>query len=155
MTHPTLVMASCSFRMTAGTGIWHSEKNPSTTEEVHFVQMWVLPDTERVRPGYEQLDINAQLTGGGLVPVASGRGDDGAISLRQRNATLYAARLAPGASVKLPDDQFVHLYVPSGNVTLGEQLLLTGDAARFTRAGSVTVTADTTGAEILVWSMAA
>jgi quercetin 2,3-dioxygenase len=142
-------------RMTAGTGIWHSEKNPSATEEVHFVQMWVLPDTERVRPGYEQLDINAQLSSGGLVPVASGRGDDGAISLRQRNATLYAARLAPGASVELPDNQYVHLYVPIGNVALRNQLILTGDAARFTRAGSQVITADAAGAEILVWSMAA
>jgi quercetin 2,3-dioxygenase len=142
-------------RMTAGTGIWHSEKNPSATEEVHFVQMWVLPDTERVRPGYEQLDINAQLSSGGLVPVASGRGDDGAICLRQRNATLYAARLAPGASVELPDNQYVHLYVPIGNVTLRDQLILTGDAARLTRAGSQVITADAAGAEILVWSMAA
>ena len=49
--------------MSAGRGIWHSEKNWSATDEVHFIQMWVLPDTEAVDPGYQQLDINDQLAG--------------------------------------------------------------------------------------------
>ena len=48
-------------RMSAGTGIWHSEMNPRGAEDVHLVQMWVLPDTERIAPGYEQLDIGAEL----------------------------------------------------------------------------------------------
>ena len=69
-------------RMSAGTGIWHSEMNPSGAEDVHFVQMWVLPDTERIKPGYQQLDINGELVKGGLVPIASGRDDDGAIAIR-------------------------------------------------------------------------
>ena len=75
--------------MSAGTGIWHSEMNPSRDTDVHFVQMWVLPDTERVDPGYEQLDINAELAKGGLVPIASGRGHDRAITIRQRGAVLW------------------------------------------------------------------
>src|SRR5437588_4915147 len=78
-------------RMSAGTGIWHSEMNPSRDESVHFVQMWVVPDTERIDPGYQQLDIGVALDGGGLVPVASGRGHDAAISIRQRHAALHAA----------------------------------------------------------------
>ena len=60
-------------RMSAGTGIWHSEMNPGGTDDVHFIQMWVLPDTERIDPGYQQLDINDDLSRGGLVPIASGR----------------------------------------------------------------------------------
>ena len=60
-------------RMSAGTGIWHSEMNPSRDEDVHFVQMWVPPDTESIDPSYEQLDINGELAKGGLVPVASGQ----------------------------------------------------------------------------------
>jgi len=67
-------------RMSAGRGIWHSEMNNSGTDDVHFVQMWVTPDTESVDPGYEQLDINGELAKGGLVPIASGRGHDAAIS---------------------------------------------------------------------------
>ena len=52
-------------RMSAGTGIWHSEMNPQTDKNVHFIQMWVPPDTERINPSYEQLDINRELERGG------------------------------------------------------------------------------------------
>jgi redox-sensitive bicupin YhaK (pirin superfamily) len=57
-------------RMSAGTGIWHSEMNPSG-EDVHFVQMWVLPDTERVDPSYEQLDISGELSAAGAPALAA------------------------------------------------------------------------------------
>ncbi|MGH7748821.1 MAG: pirin family protein, partial [Candidatus Dormibacteria bacterium] len=73
-------------RMSAGTGILHSEMNPRGDREVHFVQMWVLPDREAVDPSYQQLDVNAQLAGGGLVTIAAGDGDDAAIAIRQRDA---------------------------------------------------------------------
>src|SRR5262245_15769245 len=124
-------------RMSAGAGIWHSEMNPSPTEEVHFVQMWVLPDTESIRPGYEPSDINADLEKGGLVPVASGQGHDGAISIRQRDAALWAGRLQPGETVEVPDAPYAHLFVAVGGAELeGAGDLVTGDAARLTGAGS-------------------
>ena len=62
--HTGLIYPGLAQRMSAGTGIWHSEMNPSAGEDVHFVQMWVLPDTERIDPGYEQLDVNAELDKG-------------------------------------------------------------------------------------------
>jgi redox-sensitive bicupin YhaK (pirin superfamily) len=140
-------------RMTAGTGIWHSEKNPSPTEAVHFVQMWVPPDTESVDPGYQQLDINGQLDGGGLVPVASGAGHDGAITIRQRGATLWAARLGTGEAVRVPDAHYAHVFVPRGSATLdGTGALATGDAARLTAAGHPLLTAGPDGTEVLIWS---
>jgi quercetin 2,3-dioxygenase len=86
-------------RMSAGTGIWHSEMNNSGSDDVHFVQMWVPPDTESIDPGYEQLDINAELDKGGLVPIASGKGHDAAISIRQRGAVLWGGRLGAGETV--------------------------------------------------------
>jgi redox-sensitive bicupin YhaK (pirin superfamily) len=143
-------------RMSAGTGIWHSEMNPSTDEDVHLVQMWVQPDTERINPGYEQLDIGDQLAKGGLVPVASGRGHDAAITIRQKHAALFAARLAPGERVALPDAPFVHLFVARGAVDLeGAGALSEGDAVRLAGAGGPSLTAapDGEGAEILVWEM--
>jgi redox-sensitive bicupin YhaK (pirin superfamily) len=143
-------------RMSAGTGIWHSEMNPSTDEDVHLVQMWVQPDTERINPGYEQLDIGDQLAKGGLVPVASGRGHDAAITIRQKQAALFAARLAPGERVALPDAPFVHLFVARGAVDLdGAGALNEGDAVRLAGAGGPSLTAapDGVGAEILVWEM--
>jgi redox-sensitive bicupin YhaK (pirin superfamily) len=72
--HKGLLYPGLAQRMSAGTGIWHSEMNPRADADVHFVQMWVLPDTERVDPGYEQLDVNGDRDRGGLVPIASGQG---------------------------------------------------------------------------------
>ena len=140
-------------RMSAGTGIWHSEMNASGGDDVHFVQMWVPPDTESVNPSYEQLDINAELQKGGLVPVASGRGHDAAISIRQKGAVLWAGRLQPGEQVVVPDGRHVHLYVARGAATLeGAGPLTAGDAARLTDAGDPTLTADPdNGAEVLLW----
>ncbi|HMK11013.1 MAG TPA: pirin family protein [Acidimicrobiales bacterium] len=142
-------------RMSAGTGIWHSEMNPSGDTDVHFVQMWVPPDTERIDPSYEQLDINGELAKGGLVPVASGKGHDAAIKIRQRDAVLWAGRLTAGETITVPDAQWVHLFVARGNVTLeGAGLLVEGDAVRLTAAGELRLTADAVdGAEVLVWEM--
>ena len=139
-------------RMSAGTGIWHSEMNPSGAEGVHFVQMWVLPDTERITPGYEQLDINAELDRGGLHPIASGEGHHAAISLRQKDAVLWGGRLKPGETVSVPDGRNVHLFVAEGDASLeGAGELAAGDAARLLSAGSPKLTAGAAGAEMLIW----
>jgi quercetin 2,3-dioxygenase len=142
-------------RMTAGSGIWHSETNASDTEPVHFVQMWVVPDTESVDPGYQQLDVNDQLDRGGLVPIASGRGHDAAISIRQRDAVLWGGRLRPGEVARVPDAPHAHLFVAAGAVELeGAGSLARGDAARLSGAGDPAVTAGPDGAEVLVWATA-
>jgi quercetin 2,3-dioxygenase len=142
-------------RMSAGTGIWHSEMNPSPVEDVHFIQMWVLPDTESLDPGYEQLDINSELDRGGLVPIASGAGHDAAISIRQRDAVLWGGRLQPGETVTVPDSRHVHLFLAAGAGSLeGAGELHEGDAVRLTAAGSPRFTAGPTGTELLVWSTA-
>jgi redox-sensitive bicupin YhaK (pirin superfamily) len=151
-------------RMSAGTGILHSEKNDSWRlddtaphdEPVHFVQMWVVPDEAGITPGYEQLELADEHLRGRLVPVASGmdkHADDTAIRIKNRHAGLYAARLEPGESVELPDAPFVHLFVPVGRVDLeGSGPLGTGDAVRFTAAGGQRLTA-LEPAEVLVWEM--
>lgn len=139
-------------RMSAGTGIWHSEMNPSPTEDVHFVQMWVPPDTDRIDPGYQQLDINAELDKGGLQPIASGQGHDAAITIAQRDAVLWGGRLRPGEVVSVPDGRHAHLFVAVGDADLeGAGALAEGDAARLTGAGSPRLTAGPAGAEVLVW----
>jgi quercetin 2,3-dioxygenase len=160
--HNGLIYPGLAQRMTAGSGIRHSEKNDAwrlapaapTDEPVHFVQMWVVPDEQRLAPGYEQLDIGAELARGGLVPVASGSGHDAAISIRQRDAALFAGRLGSGESITVSSAPFVHLYVAKGDVSLeGAGGLATGDAARITAADGQQVTAGENGAEILVWEM--
>lgn len=141
-------------RMSAGRGITHSEMNASRTREVHLVQMWVLPDTPGVEPGYEQVDVSDALGGGGLVTVASGRDGGDGVRLHQRAASLLAGRLPAGATATLPDAPFVHLFVARGDVGLeGAGRLDAGDAARLQAAGPRTLTAGGGGAEVLVWEM--
>jgi redox-sensitive bicupin YhaK (pirin superfamily) len=162
--HSGVIYPGLAQRMSAGTGILHSEKNDSWrltggdehADPVHFVQMWVVPDAAGVEPGYEQLEIDGELLAGGLVPVASGMQRDrdaAAIRISNRYAALHAAHLQPGQSVTLPDAPFLHLFVPRGAVTLeGAGALDTGDAARLTATGGHTVTA-TAPSEILLWEM--
>jgi redox-sensitive bicupin YhaK (pirin superfamily) len=162
--HSGVIYPGLAQRMSAGRGILHSEKNDSWrlqgdqhSEPVHFVQMWIAPDESGITPGYEQLEIDeALLSSGALVPVASGlERHDGqaAIRINNRYAALYAARLAPGQSVQLPEAPYLHLFVPRGGVTLeGAGALGSGDAVRFTATGGQRVTA-TEAAEILVWEM--
>jgi quercetin 2,3-dioxygenase len=160
--HSGVIYPGLAQRMTAGSGILHSEKNDAwrlvpdaaTDEPVRFVQMWVVPDEQRITPGYEQLDIGDSLARGGLVPVASGRGHEAAITIKQRDAALFAGRLSAGESIMLAAAPYVHLYVAKGGVTLeGAGVLATGDAARITGADGQRVTAGEDGAEILVWEM--
>ncbi|MFD9738790.1 pirin family protein [Umezawaea sp. NPDC059074] len=161
--HSGIIYPGLAQRMSAGRGILHSEKNDSWRlegathkEPVHFIQMWVVPDEERITPGYEQLEIADELLSGGLVPVASGmEAHDGAAAIRIKNkyAALHAARLRPGQSVELPDAPYLHLFVARGAVTLeGAGNLAEGDAVRFTATGGQRVTA-TEPAEVLVWEM--
>jgi len=140
-------------RMSAGTGIWHSEMNPKSDKPVHFIQMWVPPDTEQITPGYQQLDINAQLSKGGLVPVASGSGHEAAISIRQKGAVLWGGRLGASETVTIPDAPYVHVFVAKGSADLeGAGSLKTGDEARLTAAGGRRLTAGAAyGAEVLIW----
>lgn len=140
-------------RMSAGTGIRHSEMNPQKDKDVHFIQMWVPPDTERIAPGYQQLDINNELAKGGLVPIASGRGHSAAITINQKDAVLWGGRLKPGALVQLPDAPFVHLFIAKGSADLEDAgMLQSGDAVRLTAAGARRLTADAqSGAEVLIW----
>jgi redox-sensitive bicupin YhaK (pirin superfamily) len=163
--HSGVIYPGLAQRMSAGRGIQHSEKNdswrltggPEHAEPVHFVQMWVIPDEAGIAPGYEQREIADELLRGGLVPVASGRpehADEAAIRIRQKDATLHAARMEPGRTVTLPNAPYVHLFVPSGTVELeGAGTLGEGDAARIEDSTGQRVTAGAGGAEILAWEM--
>jgi quercetin 2,3-dioxygenase len=157
--HSGVIHPGLAQRMSAGTGILHSEKNDAhdAVEDVHFVQMWVVPDTEKITPGYEQLDIGSSLDAGELVVVASGmprHKHESAISIHQEHAALYAARLAPGASTSSPVAPLAHVFVAHGSVELeGAGVLGTGDAARVTGADGQRLTAGPDGAEVLIWEM--
>jgi quercetin 2,3-dioxygenase len=141
-------------RMSAGSGILHSEKNDSSTAPVHFVQMWVIPDETAISPSYQQHEIDEELLSSGLVPIASGiPGHDAAISLHNRNAALHGARLGSGDTVELPGAPYLHLFVPCGRATVeGAGELEQGDAVRFTNADGQRLTASEP-TELLIWEM--
>jgi redox-sensitive bicupin YhaK (pirin superfamily) len=163
--HNGLIHPGLAQRMSAGTGILHSEKNDSgtttgtikTPETVHFVQMWIVPDTPGIAPGYEQLDVTPELERGGLVPVASGmprHAGAAAIRIANKYSALHAGRLAAGDTVSLPDSPYAHVFVARGSLDLeGAGRLSEGDAVRVTGAQGQRLTAAGGPAEVLIWEM--
>jgi redox-sensitive bicupin YhaK (pirin superfamily) len=151
-------------RMSAGTGILHSEKNDAWQHgvgdrhesPVHFVQMWVVPDESGIDPGYEQVELEASQLSGRLAVVASGMDqhrDRTAIRIRNRFAALHVARLSPGESIVVPDAPFSHVFVPRGEVSMEVAGSLgTGDAVRLTAEGGHRITA-VSASEIMIWEM--
>jgi quercetin 2,3-dioxygenase len=143
-------------RMSAGSGITHSEKNASDTEPVRFVQMWVQPDVSGIGPGYQQQAIDGDRLEGRLVAIASGiPGHDAAITIHNRSAALHAGRLPRGAELTLPAAPYLHLYIARGRADIhdvADAALAEGDAARFTASTGATVVARE-DAELLVWEM--
>jgi quercetin 2,3-dioxygenase len=144
-------------RMSAGTGILHSEKNDSTSDPVRFIQMWVQPDVSGIPPSYQQHAIGDDLLDGQLVTIASGMpGHDAAITIHNRSAALHGARLRRGDSVELPPAPYLHLFVARGRLNMAAQHneaeLAEGDAVRFTASNGARVTARESS-EVLVWEM--
>jgi redox-sensitive bicupin YhaK (pirin superfamily) len=119
-------------RMSAGTGVTHSEFNASPTELVHFLQIWILPDGRGYPPGYEQKHFTEAERQGRLRLVASNDGREGSLTLHQ-DASLFAGLLAPGERVshQLVQGRYAWLHVASGKVQVGGQELGAGDAASF------------------------
>jgi redox-sensitive bicupin YhaK (pirin superfamily) len=141
-------------RMSAGRGIRHSEENASTSEPVRLLQMWVPPDTTGIEPGYEQRDVSDEMKDDQLFPLASGREQDAAIQIHQRDATLWVAHLSAGAQLTVPDAPFVHLFVATGAADLaGSESLVPGDAVRLTDAGTRRLTGGADGAHVVIWEM--
>jgi quercetin 2,3-dioxygenase len=160
--HAGVIYPNLAQRMTAGTGIRHSEKNdrsaanPDAARPLDLVQMWVVPDEPEMAPGYEQLELDPSDLQGRLAVVASGmtrHRDQAAIRISNRYAALHVARLESGESVTVPDAPFVHVYAAHGRLHLeAEGLLDAGDAARLTAAGERRLGA-TEPSEVLIWEM--
>jgi redox-sensitive bicupin YhaK (pirin superfamily) len=140
-------------RMSAGSGIRHSEFNPSPTEWVHLYQIWLLPQEKGLKPSYEQKAIPAAAANQWRL-VASPTGDDGSLTIQQY-ARLFLAKLAPGGSAEhgLEAGRHAWLQVLRGTVRLGETELAAGDAAAISDEQSVAITA-TEAAEVLLFDLA-
>lgn len=137
-------------RMSAGTGISHSEMNASDQNPVHFLQMWVVPDTMGIEPSYEEVDVTDLLNSGGLVAVASGQGHKGAIAINQEGAVMWVGRLTDAESVEIPQAPYVHVFVAKGTVAFQDTELVQGDAIRLTNAEALTLTSKGKS-EVVIW----
>ena len=118
-------------RMSAGTGVRHSEHNPSATEPVHFLQIWLQPNTVGVEPSYAQQHISEQERRGKLCLLVSPDGRNGSISAHQ-DALLFSTLLEAGESVEynLAGDRRAWVHVARGNVAVNGVALGDGDGAR-------------------------
>lgn len=144
-------------RMTAGTGIHHSEFNPSTSDSVHLLQIWIVPETDGLAPEYEQTHIAIGEQNNHLHLLGSREGQHGSVTIHQ-NLNLYAATLSQNGSIAyvLADQRLAWLHVAKGTVQLnGEYDLAAGDAAAITDLGEMTLRGCSEASEILLFDMAA
>jgi redox-sensitive bicupin YhaK (pirin superfamily) len=129
-------------RMSAGTGVTHSEFNPKPDQPVHFLQIWIVPNRRGLAPGYEQKAIPEKEERGVLRLVASRDGRDGSVTIHQ-DVDLYASRLAPGEHVEhaLRPNRHAWLQMVSGTLDLNGTALAAGDGAAVTRETALKMTA--------------
>jgi len=140
-------------RMTAGTGVTHSESNHSKTDEVHFLQIWILPEREGLQPGYEQKAFPEAGSRGRLLLVASRDGREGSLTINQ-DAALYLGRLDSGQRLVRQIDPGRHAWVQvaTGAVDLAERTLRAGDGAAVSGERSLALVGRD-DAEVLVFDL--
>jgi len=141
-------------RMTAGTGVRHSEFNASDKAPVHFLQIWLLPEREGLEPGYEQKSFGDAEKRGRLRLVASRDGRDGSVTVHQ-DVELYATVLAPDDKVAydLEPGRHAWVQVARGQATLNGELLKEGDGAAISKVERIELQG-ATDAEVLLFDLA-
>lgn len=140
-------------RMSAGTGVLHSEKNPSPSNPVHFLQIWLLPAQRGIKPSYEQKRFDDAEKRGRLRLVASPDGRDGSISLNQ-DSDIYAGvfKATEGARLELRPGRHAWVQVARGEVVVNGEKLAAGDGAALSDERAVDLTAQS-DAEVLVFDL--
>ncbi len=140
-------------RMSAGTGVRHSEFNHSATQPVHFLQIWIAPAQEGIAPGYEEKHFDAAAKRGRLRLIASPDGEDGSVRIHQ-DARLYASLLDADAPVEhaLAPGRRAYVHVARGSVSVNGIRLSGGDAAKVEQEASV-ILGDAEAAEVLLFDL--
>lgn len=142
-------------RMSAGTGILHSEFNASETDSVHFLQIWILPEQDNLEPSYEQKNFSEAEKHGNLRLVGSRDGREGSVTIHQ-DVNLYATSLANGETVThaLTEGRSVWVQVARGAVQLNDHNLTAGDGAAIVQEAGITLRGISDNAEVLLFDMA-
>ena len=144
-------------RMSAGSGIRHSEYNASDDAPVHFLQIWLLPEANGIQPGYEQQHFAPKQMQNQLRLIGSRDGRDGSITIHQ-DVNLYAAKLASGQQLNYSSEgnRATWLQIARGSIDLNGQPLTAGDGAAITDSEALLRITGTSGdAELLLFDMAA
>lgn len=143
-------------RMTAGTGIRHSEFNASKSEPVHFLQIWIIPERKGIAPGYEQKSFSDAEKRGQLRLIGSRDGREGSVTIHQ-DVDLYASLLAEGEAVtyEVRPGRGVWIQVARGAVSVNGTALQEGDGVAVTRSGSLTLEGGAQTGEVLLFDMGA
>jgi redox-sensitive bicupin YhaK (pirin superfamily) len=141
-------------RMSAGTGVVHSEQNASKTETVHFLQIWLLPEKRGIQPGYEQKTFSTADKQGTLRLVAARDAREGAVKIHT-DASIYAGVFAAGESAELPiaAGRGAWVHVARGEVKVNGELVKDGDGVAFIDEDKIVVEGTTSG-EVLVFDLA-
>ena len=141
-------------RMSAGSGIRHSEFNASQTEPVHFLQIWIMPDKQNIPPSYEQKAFPAPDRENRLRLVASGDGAEGSLKIAQQ-ASLYSSRMTAGTGLQHPlkSGRLGWVQVISGQVSVNGQVLATGDGLGLRDEAEIVLQAGDQAAELLVFDL--
>lgn len=142
-------------RMSAGTGIKHSEFNPSKENGVHLLQIWLRPESRGMAPGYERKTIDRNAAKGGFHLIGDPSGSDGAVTIHQ-DAKLYVALLdeEQKASYCFDGDRGGFIHVARGHVLLNGELLKEGDGAEISGEDAITIVAQNEGVEVLLFDLA-
>jgi redox-sensitive bicupin YhaK (pirin superfamily) len=140
-------------RMSAGTGVTHSEFNPSQEHATHLYQIWIEPNQKNVTPSYEELDVPAAEKRNRLRLVASPDGRDASLTIHQ-DAAIYLGDLEAGKEASLPLSSGRHAWVQvlRGGVTVNGESLVAGDAAAVSEEAAVAIRADEP-AEVMVFDL--
>jgi redox-sensitive bicupin YhaK (pirin superfamily) len=140
-------------RMTAGTGIEHSEYNDSDTAPVHFLQVWFLPNREGLTPSYEQKGFSKEQRRNVLLPLASGQKGQGSLLVNQ-DVTMYVSSLDAARELihEIGSKRGVYLYLVEGKLSAGDVRLAKGDAVKVTQEKHIQVRADA-DAEFVVFDV--
>ena len=140
-------------RMSAGTGVTHSEFNPSSTTAVHFLQIWIVPEAQRLTPGYEQKHFSPSDRRGRLRLIGDHGGDDGAVAIHQ-DVRVYAGLFdgAERAELQLAPGRRAWLQVARGDLTANDVRLSAGDGARTTGPARLSLR-DGADAEVLLFDL--
>jgi len=144
-------------RMSAGTGIAHSEFNASNTEPVHFLQIWILPNQTGIgiKPSYEQKHFPLEEKQGKLRLVASPDGRDNSVTIHQ-DANIYVAVLNPGDRVNHINEQnrSIWLQIAKGSLDINGQIFTAGDGVAMTQENKIELAATSDNTEVLLFDLA-